>query len=146
YDYDAGRYTLTSEGTLAAINAIHEMIYERSIMRPGGEGAGGSWWLADDRVAMVIDPQTYADRWILERDFADFGLAAFPKGPAGAFTKVTAFSLAVSAQSRHPQAAWRLVRARVLDEMGLYDDDIVPDRQSLGYQVTYKYGDTPFYE
>ena len=145
YDEVENRYTFASRETLEAVAAILEMIQTDQSMRPGGAGAGIDG-MPRGEVAMVIDPQTYADRWLAQRDFSDFGFGALPSGPAGSYTLGTAFSIGISSQSDKQDLAWQFVKARLLDKMGLYaTDEEIPEKYSLAYQVRNKYGHLEFY-
>ncbi len=145
YDWTEGRYAFASKESLAAVNAVLEMIETDQSMRPGGAGAGIDGMPRGD-VAMVIDPQTYADRWLAQRDFSDFGFGALPSGPAGSYTLGTAFSIGISPQSDHQDLAWEFAKARLLDKMGLYaSNEEIPERYSLAYQIRNKYGHLEFY-
>lgn len=145
YDAVENRYSFASQGTLDAVGAILEMIQSDQSMRPGGAGAGING-MPRGEVGMVIDPQTYADRWLAQRDFSDFGFGSLPSGSAGSYTLGTAFSIGISPQSDYQDLAWRFVKARLLDKMGLYGtDEEIPERYSLAYQVRNKYEHLEFY-
>jgi len=59
----------------------------------------------------------------------EYGIAPSPRGPAGTATTTLGSLLGISSQSKHPEAAWKVVRAEVLYRMGVRDLSDVPDRQ-----------------
>lgn len=107
-----GRYVLDSPQGAAALTFYADLrLRDHAAIYPSEVGAHSTMdAFGEGKAAMVLD-----GGWLiahLHENYPDlrYGIAPFPRGPAGHGNFLFTVSYAIPASERHPEAAWRLLR------------------------------------
>jgi multiple sugar transport system substrate-binding protein len=128
YDTKTEKVTLDSPQALEALTHWADVIAFRRLTPPGGASSRPTDMILKGTLAVGWDP----DQWT--RDYeqlvpGEFGLAPAPRGPAGTATSTMGPLLGITVTCKNPEAAWRVIRAKVLYDMGVRDLNQIPARQ-----------------
>ena len=105
---DAKTTLMTDPPARAAFTFIEGMFKDHLIMSSEEQESYGN-----DGFAAGVGAMTFSGHWVVPNYNAlpfDWGVAPFPKGPAGRATLVNSAGIVIGAHSAHPSEAWKFVR------------------------------------
>lgn len=111
---DMTQWTINSPQNIEALEFWGSLISEGYASPDGPKFLDTVPWLTSGQIA-AKDNGPWLEQWLVEangRDWVDQSLATaqVPAGPAGSFSALGSGSLAVLADAKNPDAAWKLVR------------------------------------
>ena len=116
---DTTRCLMDAPEALKALDWIRARIWDDRVMPPFPEmdGLGTSQAFASGRLAMVEDG-SWALKDILTKASFRVGVAPLPSGPIRRVTLATTDGFGIYSGTRHPDAAWELVKFLISKEYG----------------------------
>ena len=109
--YDRTRCRMAEQPSLAAMEWLRARMWDDRVMATplDVQRLGTSQSFVDERVAMVEDGSWALKDILANADFR-VGVAPFPSGPARRVTLATTDGFGIYAGTKHPDAAWELVK------------------------------------
>ena len=114
---DGTQSTLSTEESLAGLQAYADLWVEHDVAIPLGSDLGGNCFI-NQRCATWLSIPIFAGifRDGIEPGAFDWDVQVIPSHPEGRFTGMGTFGYAVSAGTEHPQEAWDFVKSIITEE------------------------------
>jgi multiple sugar transport system substrate-binding protein len=114
---DGTQSTLSTEESLAGLQAYADLWVEHDVAIPLGGDLGGNCFI-NQRCATWLSIPIFAGvfRDGIEPGAFDWDVQIIPSHPEGRFTGMGTFGYAVSAGTEHPQEAWDFVKSIITEE------------------------------
>jgi multiple sugar transport system substrate-binding protein len=114
---DGTQSTLSSEESMAGLQAYADLWTEHNVAIPLGSDLGGNCFI-NQRCATWLSIPIFAGifRDGIEPGAFNWDVQVIPSHPEGRFTGMGTFGFAVSAGTEHPQEAWDFVKSIITEE------------------------------